>query len=406
MERKRLRNLMIMVLSVSLVTGAVLAGGCTGKEEETKGQKVTFEQLLSNPEQYNGEYIVLEGFYFSGFEVTVLSENLQYSGYAEGHLIPQGRMVWIEGGIPKVVYERLYQQQMMGPAERYGKMMVEGKFEFGGEYGHLGGYSYHLISSDVELLPWSPEVPEEGAEFRPESECPTSEYVPEDVQIILDITPQQAFVLIQNTQNNPDFIIIDVRTPEEFAEEHIKGALNIDSHSETFQNELDTLDKNKTYLIYGVGNRSGSSLALMEELNFRRVFHMSGGINQWKAEGLPTIQETPAQIILDITPQQAFDLIQENQDNPDFIIIDVQAPKYFAGGHIENALNIDYFSETFQDELDTLDKNKTYLVYYTCRCGEVDTKTLRLMKKLNFREAYNILGGLVRWKSAGFPTVK
>jgi len=116
--------------------------------------------------------------------------------------------------------------------------------------------------------------------------------------------------------------------------------------------------------------------------------------------------EAPTQIIEDITPQQAFTLIQENQGNPDLVIIDIQAPEYFANEHIENAINIYYFSETFRDELDKLDKNKTYLIYYTCRCGEVDIKALRIMKKLNFREVYNILGGFVRWEAKGLPTVK
>jgi len=84
----------------------------------------------------------------------------------------------------------------------------------------------------------------------------------------------------------------------------------------------------------------------------------------------------------------------------------VQAPEHFAGGHIENAINIDYYSEAFRDKLDKLDKSKTYLVYYTCHCGGVDTGTLAIMTELNFREVYNISDGLISWKSAGFPTVK
>jgi len=108
-------------------------------------------------------------------------------------------------------------------------------------------------------------------------------------QIIEDITPQEAFTLIQQNQDNPDFVIIDVRTPEEFADEHIENAINIDYRSETFRDELNTLDKNKTYLIYcRSGGRSGNALDIMAELNFREVYNMSGGINQWKAEGLPT----------------------------------------------------------------------------------------------------------------------
>jgi len=124
----------------------------TGCREE----QVTFDQLFSNPNQYNGKYLTIEGFFFGGFEVIILSKNLEYSGYAEGHLVPKGRMVWIEGGIPREVYDALYQQQMMGPTERYGKVRLKGKFEYGAKYGHLGGYSSQIIPSEAGLLKWSP----------------------------------------------------------------------------------------------------------------------------------------------------------------------------------------------------------------------------------------------------------
>jgi len=151
-----LKTLAILALSVSLVITVTLTGGCAGKGEGTNRQEVTFDQLFSNPEQYHGRYITLEGFYFQGFEVIVLSEDLKYSGYAEGHLIPEGRMLWIEGGIPQEIYDQLYQQQMMGPTERYGKMRVKGKLEYGGQYGHLGQYNYQITPSEVEFISWIP----------------------------------------------------------------------------------------------------------------------------------------------------------------------------------------------------------------------------------------------------------
>ncbi len=110
-------------------------------------------------------------------------------------------------------------------------------------------------------------------------------------QVIEDITAQEAFILMQNNQYNPDFVIIDVRTPEEFAEGHVEQATNIDYYSETFRDELNNLDKNKTYLVYcRSGNRSGNALNIMAELNFREVYNMTGGIIAWNAEGLPTVQ--------------------------------------------------------------------------------------------------------------------
>ena len=115
--------------------------------------------------------------------------------------------------------------------------------------------------------------------------------VRDETATIEDITPQEAFTLIQNNQSNPDFVIIDVRTVGEFAEEHIENATNINFYSETFRDTLNTLDKNKTYLIYcRSGGRSGSALDIMAELNFKEVYNILGGINQWKTGGFPTVK--------------------------------------------------------------------------------------------------------------------
>ena len=114
--------------------------------------------------------------------------------------------------------------------------------------------------------------------------------------------------------------------------------------------------------------------------------------------------KTPTQVIEDITAQEAFILMQNNQYNPDFVIIDVRTPEEFAEGHVEKATNIDYYSETFRDELNNLDKNKTYLVY--CRSGNRSGNALNIMAELNFREVYNISGGIIAWKAAGLPTTK
>ena len=149
-------NRYVASVGVLLLLMIGLAIGC-GQGQATKVQEVTFEQLSTNPSKYSGRHITIEGFYFSGFEVIVLSEKLEYSGYAEGHIVPKGSMIWIEGGIPRGVYDRLYQQNMMGPSERYGKVRIEGKFEYGGKYGHVGGYEYQISPTEVELLPWSPE---------------------------------------------------------------------------------------------------------------------------------------------------------------------------------------------------------------------------------------------------------
>ncbi len=117
-----------------------------------------------------------------------------------------------------------------------------------------------------------------------------------------------------------------------------------------------------------------------------------------------TKSETQIQIIKNITPEGAYILIKENKDNPNFTILDVRTPEEFLGEYMENAVNLDYYSDTFRNDLDKLDKNKTYLIY--CRSGRRSENALNIMKELDFREVYNMLGGIIKWKSEGLPTTK
>lgn len=114
--------------------------------------------------------------------------------------------------------------------------------------------------------------------------------------------------------------------------------------------------------------------------------------------------ETQTQIIENITPEETYILIQGNKDNPNFVILDVRTPEEFLGEHIENAVNLDYYSDTFRNDLDKLDKNKTYLIY--CRSGSRSENALNIMKELDFREVYNMSGGIIKWNSEGLPTTK
>jgi hypothetical protein len=149
MDRKILFSGILLVAIAGLTLGYLAL-------QKGRPQEITFEQLSASPARYRGRSIVIEGFYFQGWEVIVLCERLEPSGYAEGHLAPGGMMIWVEGGVPRDVYEALYTQDMMGPEERFGKIRVSGRYEQGGEYGHLGGFSSQIIPSEVELLQWSP----------------------------------------------------------------------------------------------------------------------------------------------------------------------------------------------------------------------------------------------------------
>ena len=81
-------------------------------------------------------------------------------------------------------------------------------------------------------------------------------------------------------------VVIDVRTPGEFAAGHIEGAKNIDFMAPDFAKKVQALDRNKTYLVHcQSGGRSGSSKKVFKKLGFKNILHLSNGFGEWKASG-------------------------------------------------------------------------------------------------------------------------
>jgi phage shock protein E len=80
--------------------------------------------------------------------------------------------------------------------------------------------------------------------------------------------------------------VIDVRTPDEYKEGHIKNAINYNVlDSVAFGKQINTLNKNKIYLLYcKSGIRSGKALVMMQQKGFKHLYHLSGGISGWTGE--------------------------------------------------------------------------------------------------------------------------
>ena len=84
-------------------------------------------------------------------------------------------------------------------------------------------------------------------------------------------------------------VVLDVRTPGEFAAGHVAGAVNLSvasEGSEHFDDEIAKLDRDKTYLVYCArGNRSAIAAQRMSKLGFTHLNDFSGGMQQWMKEG-------------------------------------------------------------------------------------------------------------------------
>lgn len=102
-----------------------------------------------------------------------------------------------------------------------------------------------------------------------------------------DVTPAQAAATIDQNAGG-DFVILDIRTAEEYAGGKIAGALNIDFYAADFGVQLDRLDRDSRYLVYcRTGNRSSQAMPMFEELGFTKVDNLSGGLVAWYEQGYP-----------------------------------------------------------------------------------------------------------------------
>jgi phage shock protein E len=88
--------------------------------------------------------------------------------------------------------------------------------------------------------------------------------------------------------DQPGVVIIDVRTPEEFADGHITGAVNIPVQQADFASRIAGLDPNTTYAVYcRSGNRSQPAVAAMEEAGITTIYELDSGTKGWTAAGQP-----------------------------------------------------------------------------------------------------------------------
>lgn len=86
---------------------------------------------------------------------------------------------------------------------------------------------------------------------------------------------------------------------------------------------------------------------------------------------------------------------------PSVPIIDVRTPGEFSKGHLQNAKNIDWNGNSFEDGIAKLDKSKPVFVY--CASGRRSSDAADHMRDKGFKEVYELEGGIMKWRSAGLP---
>lgn len=85
---------------------------------------------------------------------------------------------------------------------------------------------------------------------------------------------------------------------------------------------------------------------------------------------------------------------------PAATILDVRTPDEYSKGHLTNALNYDWNGNDFEKQIASLDKTKPVFVY--CLSGGRSASAAQKMRLDGFKEVYELKGGIMKWRAAGF----
>ena len=101
-------------------------------------------------------------------------------------------------------------------------------------------------------------------------------------------------------EDHTDVLIVDVREPQEFAQGHIPGALNVPrgtlegAADQGYKHRVQTLcdaQARDVVLYCATGGRSAMAAKTLQEMGFARAASLAGGIEMWAAEGLPVVKD-------------------------------------------------------------------------------------------------------------------
>lgn len=97
---------------------------------------------------------------------------------------------------------------------------------------------------------------------------------------VTNLTVDEAKTILAH---NPDAFFLDVRTPEEFKDGHIEGAVLINFFDTNFKQQLATLDKDKpVYLYCRSGSRSQKAGLILNEMGFKEIYDIEAGYMGWE----------------------------------------------------------------------------------------------------------------------------
>jgi len=229
----------------------------------------------------------------------------------------------------------------------------------------------------------------------------SANYTEEETGIseIIQISAEEVYVIITDEK---DFLILDVRTIEEYSEGHIEGSKLIPVSE--LGSRLNELPQDKPIIVYcRSGNRSNTAANILIENGFKKIYDMGGGILEWKKNSFPlAVEEEPTSEIIPITVDEAYEIFINNKN---YLFVDVRSEEEYNSGHIEAAIHIPVTE--IGNRLNELPKDRPIIVYCNGSSCARSGRAAAILLENGFKEIYDLVGGgITEWEKKGYPVLK
>jgi len=191
-------------------------------------------------------------------------------------------------------------------------------------------------------------------------------------------------------------VVLDARSPAEYGEGHIPGAVNVWIESNPFAARVAMMTPpDSRFVLVATGpsdlTRAAQGLgrAGMDDI----AGYLQRGMTDWKSLGLPEAR----------VPQiTVHDLATMREEQPELVVVDVREPSEWDDGHIAGAINVPMGQAIERRNEIPADRPKAVL----CAGGLRSSSVISALLRSGVSGWYNVAGGMREWSRAGYPTVK
>ena len=191
-------------------------------------------------------------------------------------------------------------------------------------------------------------------------------------------------------------VVLDVRSPEEYGEAHIPGALHVWIESPQFANRVGLFAPVEAPVALVISSPTDLDRAVqgLGRIGFDSIVgHLQWGMTEWKSQGLPVAR----------VPQiTVHDLATMKEERPDLVVIDVREPFEWDEGHIDGALHVPMPEALARKDLVPDGRPKAVV----CAGGLRSSTVISVLSRAGLADWYNVIGGMTAWQKAGYGTVK